>query len=839
MRKKKAKIRNKNFFLANTGKQPLKEHSIAAALYGYKLLQSLKFKPRIEKKISKYLIYSALLHDTGKVSDSFQKYIKEKAGIDNAEDMPRDAECSRPKTFKGPFHNEISWAYAGNFFEFDNRETRETVRHSIYWHHPANLKDKEDTLRFENSQTIFKSEEENTTDLLKKIHEFVDDLRDSFFSDYGRDFNWQNNPLEKPCEDTIEAIQCPKFFSHEPCETKNNGYKQLCLNLLLESDRTVSSWKPKELDDFLKNWKDEKLCLNQRDKSPVLENVGSSKKSKEQCDLANKMASKKLSVCGVDPAGGKTSVALYWWSFSNNEYPFMIALPKQQQVVGLVDSLQEDCKRIYGDKKLKMEAVFNGKRQFISWDPPEDNSDLLISDINILVFDRFLSPYYKRSQSSEFLTMLRSHLVLDEFHEFRDLPKMIPSLKEVLTIRSWLDSGVKTLMLSGTPEPSLLKLLHIEDITDKSKVFKRTELSPRGNHKFKMFAEEENLEEVHKFLSDCLYSFLRVADCQKAFSHFLKIYKDTIKMIHSYFTADDKKDLLKDILKEHGKDAVPSASEKSVITSKMLQSSYNVSFDKAIVELSQPYMDCQTAGRINRFENKPDAEMRFFYNENSEKFFNENKAGFKEIHKEWKEHIVSFMDEQKGQAVSIRKLMESYDNFWNENNVNKSLKILKERHKEAIEELNEYTPKRLSPGKKKKTSSSRLNSLFRGESRYLSACVVDDNGNAIDQLHDENLLSEGRRYVIDKIKKAMEVCLKTNKQCDRANKIKDQEEFEYNKYAHAFGFKTERPLLSSHVDLDIDKCLKEHLSDEDSKQTEHHVYNKKFGLVKKSLLENG
>ena len=825
-----------NLFLANTNEQSLKEHSIAIALYGHLLLKSLKFKESIEKEINQCLIYSALLHDIGKISSSFQNYIKSKKAKNNdLTDIPMDTEASRPKGFKGPYHNEISWAYIANFIEFSNNDIEDIIYHSVYWHHPANCSEKEDKMRFENSKALIEKIEENISELLDKIYRFTKDLFYTFSSNYySNDF--YKIDLKNPKEVSIKRIQYPYFFSHKKDKVAYNAKQQLCLNLLLESDRKVSSWTPAQLKDFLNTWKTYQVSVYKTNKFSIRENLEDNPKSKEQNQLAQKMSDKSLAVCGVDPAGGKTSVSLYWWDECNNEYPLIIALPRQNQVTGLFESLKIDLKRVYGTEKINLETVFNGKRQDDNWKDnnwkPESPNDLLVSDINILVFDRFLSPYYKRSQSSEFLKMLKSHLILDEFHEFKDLPKMIPSLKEILTIRSWLESEVKTLMLSGTPEPSLLNLLCVE----KESRFDRTELSPRDNHKFKIYLEQKDKEETPQFIPDCLYSFLKVEFCQNVFSLFFKNMRDKIKMIHSYFTVSDKKELLQEILKEHGKKE-EFISDNSVITAKMLQSSYNLSFDKAIVELSQPYTDCQTAGRVNRFENKPNAEMHFIYNEDTEKFFKEAQAGFKEVHTSWKKHISYFIEKHKGQDVSIRKLMECYDNFWNDkSNMKESLNILEKRYEKAIEELNKYIPKRFS-GKKIKISS--LNSLFRGDSQYLSACVVNDNGEPVDQLHGEDLLSEGRKWFIDIIKTGLQNCLKTKSK--KANKINGEEVFEYKKQIKVFGFKEERPLLCSHINGEIDKCLSDNLQDEDD-STNHRVYHKKFGLVKiglvkKSLLE--
>ena len=863
--KQNKKISDSSIFLANTKGQPLKEHLLAVAFYGYLLLKSLKFKPDIEKEINKYLICSALLHDIGKVSNSFQEYIKKHINKEQGlESIPTDAESLRKKSFKGPFHNEISWAYTANFIKIDMIIALENICHSIYWHHPANWNEKNNQLNFKNSKIIFEEVtnqlKEDTEILLKQMYRFVSDLFLSFYSIYGKSIEYLKYDLTVPKKDQINEMLCPPvFFSHKLKEISNNAKKQLCLNLLLESDRAVSEWDVEKTHSFLKqiseskklisswNFNESKRFFEEWSKTscgfkklehfPVLEKFAN-KRSKEQYKLANKMSDKPLSVCGVDPAGGKTSIALYWWGRSDNKYPLMIALPRQHQVTGLFNSLKKDSRRIYKDTDIKIEGVFNGQRQNHNWNPHE-GSDLLISDINIMVFDRFLSPYYKRSQSSEFIKMLSSHLVLDEFHEFKNISKMIPSLKEILHIRDWLDSGVKTLMLSGTPEPALLKLLNVE----KGNVFKRKNLSPRENHKFKLSIKEK--PPLNMFIPDCLYSFLRVESCQEVFAFLYKKYQDKVTIIHSYFTSDHKNKRLKGILQEHGSTEVFS-SGKSVVTAKMLQSSYNLSFGQAVLELSQPDTDCQTAGRINRFENKSQAEMQFFYDEETEKFFNENQAGFKTVHQAWKRHLLFFIAENKKKAVSIRQLMECYDRFWNdENNISKASLILSKQQEEAIEELNKYIPKRFI-AKKGKTASSYLNSLFRGESRLLSACVVDDTGTPTTpyQLYGESLMGEGRGWLIKKIIKAMESCLKPSK-CASANKIKSagKDVFEYNKHVMKYagksiGYKAERPLLLSHSNKDIDNCLNNQLSDEDSK-TEHRVYNKQFGLIKKSLLTNG
>ena len=345
----------------------------------------MKFKDGIEKKINRYLIYSSLLHDIGKVSGNFQKYIKdsikEKPSNNDLKDIPTDAEFSRSsksksKKFIGPFHNEISYAYIANFINFNNETVEDVICHSVYWHHPANYCEDKNKLLFENAKVIF--ENINEKEIIEKIHKFVCDLFSSFFTYY--DIGYKPDYSGEP-KNNIKRIQCPEFFKHKLDTVCDNAYKQLCLNLLLESDRTVSSWSLDELNSFLKS---PEIEPNKEKEFSLSENLKNNQKSKQQYDLAQKMSDKKLSVCGVDPAGGKTSIALYWWHHCNNKHPLMITLPRQHQVTGLFQSLKEDSQRVYGNQKIKIEGVFNGQRQDYNWKPKEED-DLLISDINIMV----------------------------------------------------------------------------------------------------------------------------------------------------------------------------------------------------------------------------------------------------------------------------------------------------------------------------------------------------------------------------------------------------------------------------------------------------------------------
>ncbi|CAO1296095.1 unnamed protein product, partial [Diamesa hyperborea] len=361
-------------------------------------------------------------------------------------------------------------------------------------------------------------------------------------------------------------------------------------------------------------------------------------RSKEQIDLSKKIAEHKMTICSVDPGAGKTSIALYWHllNYQKNPCKLIFALPKQVQVTGVFETISRDLERIcLNNSDISIEGVFSGKRQYVS--NVSDGSNLLSSDINIMVFDRLLSPCYERKQFGEFISALRSNLVLDEFHEFCWLYSMIEPLKEIIKIRKWINNGAKTLFLSGTPDPSLIRILFGDDSSDnKIMIFPRDSLSPMNTNKSYLVLKDTFPDNIPQ---DSLVSFNTVANSQE---YMLNKDLSNILHVHSKFTESDKKEKIYEILSEHSENC----SDKITVTAKILQSSFNLNYKNGFLVCSHPNTDAQTWGRINRFDNKYNGYIIMIL-ESEFSIFDDNKLGHKSINKRWEEFLKSNISTEK------------------------------------------------------------------------------------------------------------------------------------------------------------------------------------------------
>jgi CRISPR-associated protein Cas1 len=801
--------------LANTNGQILEEHLLGVSLMGILLTESLNFKVDKSLEIKKRVALAAIFHDIGKLSENFQSYIiSKKAGI--IEEGDTDAEFnlnpslkSKKNSFVGPFHNEISWAFFCKFINMP-KVARDIVSYAIYWHHPAF--DDENGRVYKDSEVIINKvgsdfDSANALILIESLKKKLINLY-PFFED---SFTQKSNPEDN-------QISTPDFTQFE---TAVDAEKRIVLAILIEADRIVSRFTSEELQKFIL-----KPCLPiQTDNKSFNFQKIQSKRSDDQFNLASEMTKNSISICGADPGSGKTSISLYWWNFNEVKLPLMIALPRQNQVTGIFNTLIKDTKRIFIGEDLRIKGFFNGQIQHDNIEQigldSKIESELDSSNINIMVFDRLLSPCYERKQNSEFLLMLKSHLVLDEFHEFTNLHRMRPALKEVITIRSWFDPivGPKTLLISGTPEPALVRSLGL----DSKKIFTREKLEPFKDRLISLRLLEENktFESFQKDLNkDTLFTFLKVKDAQLLFS---KSIENSIPsaLIHSEFTDTDKKKILNSILVEYGENGL---SRYPVLSSKMLQSSYDLNFRKAFCEISLPFTDCQTIGRVNRFGNKDDAEVNFFIQDSSISNFNDNRGKFKIIYQLWLNHLKSVVGQ--GVKFKYRDLIKNlYDDFWTENTILTAIECLNKYENEERVYLKSWYPKRISLQKNKKNNIHKINRRysFRGESLLASAVVVNNDLKYQRQLTENDLLSVSSAWEMSALRDAC-------KQVIKPSLIKDLNSgdvFDFSKYTKSFGLKDDLPFLFSHISNSIDNILNYNLKDKNL----HQVYHPLFGLI--------
>jgi CRISPR-associated endonuclease/helicase Cas3 len=823
---------------ANSQKQPLHEHLIGVTKKAISLLDDLKINDESTYNDAfVVLFYSSSMHDIGKLDQHFQEYLnkkkKTKSGL-------TDAEFERKK-FIGPYHNEISFCFSAKYKKFFNINIHEAINYCIYWHHPANIDTtkKNSPLHFPSADKIEKTTLQNNNDL------FFNETAEDFYQNEVLTF-LKNFPISSVLtEEQSFKLLFPKFneqrvqfsidipsYTCDRSEEKNNdpirwaALKRLCLNILIEADRWISQKNANSLNIYINNKEEQDYKITNNENRFELCSFSNDSRSQKQHLLSEKIANNLISICAMDPGSGKTSIALLAHAIAckeNRNRPLIIALPKQLQVTGLFHTIKQDINRIFKtSEQYSIEGFFSGKRQHNT-----DNvtNETLSSDINILTFDRFLSPSYERDQFNEFIKMLHSNLVLDEFHEFAWLPRMIYSLQEILRIRSWIGSGQKTILLSGTPDPALIKILYIKD----AQYFTRNELDPTYESKTKIQYVEDDLYMAQK--EDQLISYNTIDQLHESL---LNIELEKSDIIHSRFSDKHKIEKIQILLEKYGRTSP--INNTCTITAKILQSSFNLNYKNASLKVSHPSTDAQTWGRINRFGNKPLGHI-YMVREQNKNIFKKHLLGYKETIQKWHSFLQEHTKTEK--EYSIRELLsELYDNFWLiEGHIDIAYKELSERVNDSKEDLkawfpfrDQYKNKNTSPKKRGKDCKRS----FRDQSLLLSAIVKDDKGEAISQLKGDDLISLSNTYEIKEYKDLIPLIIPFKKEI---NKINEEIFFSFNKYSTQAGYQQERPLFCSHYSADIDSKIESFFNNNSNKRL-HRFYHHFLGLISAEVFEN-
>ncbi len=816
-------LKKNNMYSANSHGQSLESHLLGVAKRSAQIFDAIDFVDE-KSALRNQLVIASLFHDIGKLDPNFKNYIdsKVKQGINNNPKII-DAEIERKKQtsksdYTGSYHNEVGWYLSRMILRNFSDHEKDNIGYAIYWHHPANL-GKSGEFRFSNAIEIFNASQINTLD--QDFNLFVDSLWKKAMncdilglSSLQRELNFFDISISP------ERIEKPNFWH---TRSDNPAEKKLLLFILIESDRWVSSLSANDLEAFINNSSSFDFVWSKKQDFNLKQIPLEDTRTHNQIAIVNEIKKMNpIAICGIDPGEGKTRIGLRWW-LEMSDRPLTIALPKQAQVTGIYITIQKDLKEIVSEHKdIRVIGFFNGSIQHDSHEKIEE----LDANIKILVFDRLLSPSYEISQVSEFVDMLFSDLILDEFHEFMFIPRMIDSVRDILTIRKWL-KNTRTLLLSGTPEISILKALGLGDVPQVPRKF----LAPSKNRLIELNYSDE-VPIMSDIKPDTIVASLLVDDCQKYYKNHFENMGETLippYLIHSSFTANDRKSILNKILDKFSS----GDGNGAVFSARLLQSSFDLNFRHGFIALSIPSVDIQFLGRINRYGDKDsDANVTFYYDSERSDFFYDNNFGFADLHNKWRVFLENKIRTNHGRKWKYREIInEIYEVFWSETNITKLVDDYIEKYRMQQEaSLKQWFPSRYVKDKKKESNQlnpKKSKNSFREDSFFASARIVDDNGELISFLSGDNLLSVSS-WKVNKMKNAIasQLAASLNKESN--------EHFNFNNYDNSKkGLIKERPLFFSHPNNSVDHDLKKG-SLKDSNL--YRVYHKKLGLCLPELL---
>jgi CRISPR-associated endonuclease/helicase Cas3 len=775
-------------------------------------LEGLGLNDKKREELSRQAYLAGLFHDLGKLDPGFQGYInkkiKKKSQLDDQGST--DAEEGRKgKGWHGVFHQEISWA----MLESGLRATAypiDTLKYAVYWHHPAALGDEGRMLARPRGNEIISDLADHGLDFTEFMAEAAPliqkliELADASYAQ-GIAFGEQRD---------IQNTSVPDYYilkSSKGGRIEKNADQTLVAAALIEADRAVSGLSPRDLSDYLLGsytFSAEPLVREFPPEPP-----DDSARTTEQKALAQAAADCGISVCGVDTGAGKTRIALYWKKRLAGRRPLIFALPKRRLVDAMYGSVTADYAAIFGCEPPSLQSAHTGKVQAST----DGQETILASDVNIIVFDRLLSSFYRRGQFSEFARMLKSDLVFDEFHEFTTVERMLPALRVILKIRSWMSGGARTLLLSGTPDKALLRVILGDAGSGKYSYFPRSSMSPvNANTRRYKYVDAAPLGVEH-----AIYSFNRVGDAQD----FARPRLASVFLIHSKFRDSDLAQKIKELLGRFGKSAPES--ESSVASASMLQSSFDISRRNGVLTIANPNTVAQYLGRIDR-HGKHGGGTVYLLKEANESVFKKNLAGYKDTYDRYRGYLEESLG-REGKVLSHREATELvWDEFWKDEAAHAGyLKELEERALEAEKKVSSNFPiKRQAVGGKGGPGKS----LFRDESFIAIAKIVNDDGSDSGKMTSvDDPISLSQKWLITKFKDAMRG-LKTPVM-SRLN----EDGFKFNKHVlgtWAIGKSPLTPIVMSHFDPEVDKGIRRGV-DRDA------VYSLSLGLIVSESDDSG
>lgn len=813
-----------NRYLANSNLQPLDKHLIGVTKKALALLESFNLENKDE--LIPIIIYGSLLHDIGKVWDPYQNNVN-KVSSGSFEDNINDDQKINNLSFKWTYHNEISFAFAALHLKLDKLTTIKCVNFIIYAHHPINTEKNSNRPVFSDSEDILYEACKNDHQLEKKLHEFWNYIKSEvkkypFFEKYASYF-------DRPEYISYDKIKTG-FNTKVKIDINLEALKLLSLTILNQANKSISNLSKEDLDLYLNDElsSSEDSLVDDKLKIKLKKLDKHDKRTYEQFKLAEEMLEQKFSVLATDPASGKTRISLLA-HFINRQITgkgLYYVHQRQILVAELIEKeIQKDVECILDNhEEITFEGVYNGIKQHPKDKKDQENfDDLFISDINSLVIDRVLNPFYNKNRSSEFFEILNSDLILDEFHLLLSEIKLIFPVQLLIRIRSWINNGTKTFFLSGTPDPSLIRVL-FGDINNQNdfRMFPRERLSPTNSSRRNILFTENMPDKIE---NDTLLSFNSVSQTQE-FLLDTDRSLDKVNYIHYKFKNNVKHDKTTLIKEESSK----LDSDKITVSSKMLINSLNLNFKNGVIKNAHPNDICQFMLRICRFENKTDGKV-FIVNEKDISLFGENKFGFKDVYLKWLNFLKKNLSE-KNQYTARQIFTELYDKFWSDD------EIVNISHEYIEKQIKKQTPKNDGwfPTRQKfilSEDSPELNirrlprHSLRSHSFYITAVEVDDNGKFIGQITGDDLLTVSAQWEIDILLDA------TNSLTDSDINylIKNGYNFKYSKYSkYNYGKNALVPLVTSLIKKNS------RVNDILERNGLLRYYHKDFGLIEKEIF---
>ncbi len=639
------------------GGKTIVEHTKDVIELGMSFIDLME-ESKCTKEFKEHIALTIILHDIGKFTKSFQKFIEEKSELDedSLESIKYDG-CDNTKEY----HNTISWAFTVSCL---NRVySMSDITSPILFHHIVRS-DKN-----KSSKDIMKSIFEDEPDTFEDMKNFYMYMIEYVDLKYGTDLSHNDNYRmildkkffydRKVCDECL--FSCVKFrpdikIKETREEVELSSYQSINHAILNWSDRTASSCVYSSFLDSKKS----NFCKRDTDLSRY-----DTKRLDTQLEIIKKIVDNKVrvNVLTASAGFGKTLMAILW--LIENKEKGLWVLPTNSLTESTYKSVIRELEKMGLNDIIKVCSFTTGEiKDSNHKDCRLENCDIIITNI-----DNYLNRNSKNNFSKFLVYNYFGNVIFDEYQDFRCGHPMFPAfINSMLNIMHYTKG--KCLLMSATaPDFKNLwfgdsdKINFFNDIPIHSgdvKINIKTYDCSDGNIPIELV--KQNSFTICKTVDDARDIYLKAENP--------KI------LVHSIFRENRRKDISSEVFDMYGKESTKD--KKAVVSTSLIGTGWDISAKSMNDFCILPDDTIQHAcGRLSRFNEYGEVDYNVFYDLSEEGLryimyryepwtypsIKTNDSDIVKLYKNW----IGILKSLEGKTITKNKFYELYHNFYKDN----------------------------------------------------------------------------------------------------------------------------------------------------------------------------
>jgi CRISPR-associated endonuclease/helicase Cas3 len=796
-------------FLAKSDGTKLIDHSIATCDVALEMAKNI-LNQEIYDKYEKIIICFSILHDIGKCIKTTQDYflqLKNKNINKQYDDIEIEISNSNFKYY----HNEIGYAILYNIFDNYELEDTKYIYDAIFWHH-VKINNEDNTPH--NISNIIES---LSDDDIENIKLFFNHCKQVINNKYKLDLKLKTKDSDifdiKTKKEETRLLE-PVYISEEQ---KNELYI-LFRSILISADRYVS--KVQKVNSNINNEYLSSKIYGITDLNDIKTSYDiDSKRTKTQINISNTLLEPDYHTTIINaPAGfGKTYILID--NILKRKQKCIWVAPRNMIVENLFESIINEIEKLneVNDNKIKITIetfLTNERKQFKSIGDDnitEQNIDEYNSDIVITNIDNYLNIITQNKNFHKSYSILNRFVVFDEYHEIISTEAMFACFINLMKIRHNYTKA-NTVLISATPNYINFMWEFGNDETKYTKYlpdkFNHYSAIHKIPYKIDIYKDSKNIQTViTNNNTDVLNMCNSVYNSQSNLINFEKTKNIDTILLHSYYTELDKNDIISKIFQQYSKNANNINNTKNVVFSApILKASFDLSFKTLNLYLSDIDSFIQTIGRCNRWGEKQDAKLNIIIFDESDKheITSISNNYNLELYNIWKNYIQEKL--KNINEITLDELYSIYNLFYS-SNLEKIKEINKNFFKESLKNFAGINPTYyINKINNKKVNSNTKITLRCSNNRYFVKYKIYSDV-------DRKTLSE---------------------YCEAFSEIKygtginqhDEDNYKDNY----------NELFKKQLVKNMEKLAKNAYNKDCAYPAFNHVYSKKYGKIKRSLL---